>query len=693
MLRLTTLAVVHFERSQETSFAKAAAPSHRACRVISKHPDSPHDVFPDLSLCHGLEREDPCRRISRLDHDFAVAKVEVRVQQRDAKPLDQTVPLEHAADLPQGGHVLIVERLDLVDVAQCAPLDRSYRKQTSGFVDRIIWHGRSPLCLVPFGGKKANIAHSKSNGCEILRNHQIFAQQITRHGMHPPNPRIPDFDKRVEWMVENLDPEPSFRRFVIDPNDIFTALEDAARSGLFAVALTERVPHRRTWQLALQNDSVPSLIIEWICALYPDMTRSQLLVDDITTFLALGEQIEKARERWKPAVRLYAEERAYLSERALEQYREFDSSGPLAINGIGFPLLTQDGWVRSTPIELSETSEDAHLLEPEPARKFAPPKLVGLQGSFASYKGALAYRNRRVIKTEPQHNGEIFCAYDVVQDESGFVGFRYQLAKYFDYINTCEVLGAELADSLLTNPKSLQHVFLPLRGDPARAFDFSWRAAYPSVNCLAIFLNYSDARRPKGNYFLLHKRDETQLQAQNTVHVVPAGGHQGFAAGSGRRDTALWRTIVREFCEELFNVEDLYKQPDSWEDFLLHPRVAKIRDVCFREQDPAARIWLHGFGLDPVTLKPEVIATIVVDWAKVLMRWERPKIEFNWELQKKVKKDGTRDQWVPLSKAELLRQARGSVQSLGDRFLSTLPAGAACLLQTHRHYDLIGLPQ
>lgn len=511
--------------------------------------------------------------------------------------------------------------------------------------------------------------------------------------MHPENTRISKFKQRVEWIVEHLDPDPAFRRFVTDPNDVYTALEDAALSGSLSLLRTEKIPVRRTWQLAMQSDSVPEFFIDWITTLYPDMTRAHLVASQLDSFLTQGQPTAQARARWKPAVRMYAEQRAELSSKAQPFYRDIDDSYHLAVEDISFPLLTQPGWIRAFPIELNESSEDAHLTDPDPARTFDAPKLEGLNGSFVGYKGALAYRTRRVVKTEPQHNGEIFCVSEVLKDDQGFIGFKYALAKYFDYINTCEILGAELADFLVRHPGKELDASLAIRGPASQAFDFSRRACYPGVNCLTVLLNYSDARRPKGNYFLLHKRDETQLQAQNTVHVVPAGGHQGFAAGAGRLDTALWRTAVREFAEELFNVEELYSQPESWEDFLLHPRVDKIRDVFFRKKDPAARVWLYGFGLDPVTLKPEVLAAIVVDWAKVAMRWDKPKIEFNWELQKKVKKEGTRGQWVPLSPRELLRQARGGVQSFGDKFLPTLPAGAACLVQTYRHYDLLGLPR
>lgn len=503
------------------------------------------------------------------------------------------------------------------------------------------------------------------------------------------NPVVQDFRSRVEWIVHNLDPNPEYRRFVSEVNDVFFALEEAIKANTFATGPQERVPGKRTWESCLKSDSVPSIYIDWMYALFPDLVAEHLTAKTFDQFLVYGDAIQAHRERWKPAIRCFAEERSKLAQIAKGFYREVDRSHDLDIEGFEFPLLTQDGWIRSEPMKLSEHTESAGLRNPEPGRSFEPRKLLGLRGNYSAYKGALAYATRRIVKTEPQHNGEIFCVKTVKMDNRGFTGFEYFLSRYFEYINTCEVLGAELADWHLGNAISETPPTLPFRGEPSSAFELDNRATYPGVNCLSIFLNYSEARLPRGNYFLLHKRDETQLQAQNSVHVVPSGGHQGYAKGGWREDTAIWRTVVREFAEELFDQENLNQQPDTWENFLDYKDVRKIKRAFFDDPNPAAKVYLHGFGLDPITLKPEVLVTIIIDWDIVRARIEKPRLKFNWELQTKRQKSGTRHQWAALSEQELLRQARGGVQTIGDVFLDTLPAGAACMMQTARHYDFM----
>ena len=507
-----------------------------------------------------------------------------------------------------------------------------------------------------------------------------------------PNSKIENFRSRVEWIVNNLDPDPAHSRFVPEVNDVFFALEEAVETEKFALGTRERIPGKRTWETALSSDSVPTIYLDWLYTLYPDLFATQLEAETLRQFLDCGRETQAHRDRWRPAIRCFAEQRSKLALVAKKFYSQVDHSHALAIGDLSFPLLTKPGWIRSEPLSVRENTEDSHLNEPGPGKEFKARKLAGLRGSYLAYKGALAYSARRVVKSEPQHNGEIFCPQAVIMDDKGFIGFQYFLSRYFDYINTCEVLGAELADWVLRNPDKESPPTLTYRGDPKDAFDLTNRAAYPGVNCLSVFLNYSEKRLPRGDYFLLHKRDETQLQAQNSVHVVPSGGHQGHAKGALREDTAIWRTMMREFAEELFNQESLYRQPETWQDFLEYKDVRKLKQVFFDEPNPAAKVYLHGFGLDPVTLKPEVLLTIIIDWDLVLRRMENPRLTFNWELQQKRKKSGTRHQWARLSKESLLREARGGVQTVGDTFLDTLPAGAACLMQTARHYSLLQLP-
>ncbi|HEY7644137.1 MAG TPA: hypothetical protein VH858_03805 [Hyphomicrobiales bacterium] len=510
-----------------------------------------------------------------------------------------------------------------------------------------------------------------------------------------PNKKIAAFQQRVQWIATNLDPNPTYCKFTSDYNDIFTALEEAVRLGTFHRGETRSVPQRRQWQNALKDDNPSSVFLDWLYTLYPDLTPSHFEAGSFDEFLLLGRPIQESRERWLPAIRYFAKERTALARVAINYYRNHDDSHILDIDDLSFPLLTKPGWIRSKPILLQETTERQHLRYPDAGRSFSPQRLTGLRGDYVAYKGGIAYATRKSIKPEPQHNGEIFCAKHVLKDEHGFIGFEYFLSRYFSYINTCEVLGAELADWIIANKEEMLPPELMLRGAPENAYNLEARASYPGVNCLTVFLNFKPTKlHDYGNYFLIHKRDETQLQAQNTVHVVPAGGHQGFARGAQPEDTAIWRTMLREFAEELFNKEQISRQHETWADFLKYKDVKKIKDVFFGSATSAARAYLHGFGLDPITLKPEILITIIIDWRIAEKQWRGVQLKFNWELQTQHK-NKTREQWERLSRQNLLRQARGGVQTIDgndDTFLGTLPAGAACMIQTARHYDHLQLP-
>jgi hypothetical protein len=494
-------------------------------------------------------------------------------------------------------------------------------------------------------------------------------------------------------MVDNLDTDPSLLRFCNVKNDIFYALVAAINRGDYIShknysSSAKRAPSKKTWDRSITDDDVPKLFIDWLISLFPDLSADWLLVTSPEIFVAKGKPIETARARWKLAIEFFSKRRDELQRILKTYYKDVDDSQARPGSPTIIPLLTKPGWIRSTPITLCEDSEQEIITAPDPAREYTHQKLYGLLGDYISYKGSLTNKKRRTSNTEPQHNGEIFCVSDVILSDNEFIGFRYHLAHYYDYVNTCEILGAELADWVISNEKDASAVpQLDYRGKPENAFDFESRACYPGINCLTVFLNYTEHRKvPKGNYFLLHKRDETQLQAQNSVHVLPAGGHQGYSKNAHCNDTAIWRTVVREFFEELFNKEKLNRQPESWEDFLADEEILRLTSIFFRGSTPAAHIYLHGFGLDPITLKPEVIVTIVVNWDIALSQAPNLKLAFNWEIKNKK---NSRHEWVELSKDELIRQADGGVLSIGDKYLKTLPAGAACMIKTAEHYELL----
>ena len=202
-----------------------------------------------------------------------------------------------------------------------------------------------------------------------------------------PNPKIEHFRERVEWIVANLDPNPTYRRFVSETNDVYVALRDALEAETFAVGPQERVPGRRTWENALSKDGVPGLYLDWLYTLYPDLVPAQLEADTLEQFLTPGEQIQIHREQWRPAIRFFAERRSQLAAIARGYYSEVDCSQEHKIGDLDFPLLTQDGWIRSEPLPLTENAEAPNLHHPDTGRTFEPRQLTGLLGDYVAYKG------------------------------------------------------------------------------------------------------------------------------------------------------------------------------------------------------------------------------------------------------------------------------------------------------------------
>lgn len=516
--------------------------------------------------------------------------------------------------------------------------------------------------------------------------------------VRPTNPTIDRFADRISWITNNLDTDPIYLKFISPDNvgDNYVALAQALKLGTYAfqdnfdgARPVKKNLTKHTWNEALRSDRPSPVFIDWLCALYPDLTREWLLEPTYEKFEALGEEIEKARRRWLPAIKHFSDKRSQLCKSMMEWYG-LDYFQTVGDNKI--PLIAKPGWLRASPLELNNQTEDNVISAPTHATKFEVPILEGLLGNYSTYRGKEGYPARRTVFAKPQHNGEIFCAESVIVDDSGdFIGFKYGLGQYFDYLNTCEILGAELSDWVLRNPNTPMPDNFAFRGTPEDVFELTNRAAYPGINCLTIVKNYSNGPLKRGNYYLIHKRDDTQLQAQWSLHVAPAGGHQGLSGSSTIDDTRIFRTVVREFAEELFNMEDLVEQFEQWQEFEDHPDIKAIGNAFFWGRNPAAKAFLLGFGLDPVTTKPEVLCTIVIDWDVAKQNLRNPKFEFNWEFKSK-RDQKTRTDWLPLNRPKMILDALGPRHRLEGRFLDPLPAGAACMLLTAKFWEQLGLP-
>jgi hypothetical protein len=417
---------------------------------------------------------------------------------------------------------------------------------------------------------------------------------------------------------------------------------------------------------------VPDVYIEALIKIFPELPRELLTTPEYASFEAGAADIRKATERWKNAATYFAKNRAPLAKLGKRYYRGVDETEE------DFPLIARRVWILDAPMLLEE---NAPL--PTFTREFRPARITRLGGLACDYthiKGSLSPAVRQPF------DGDAYRLLDA-RNEDGKLAFMLGDATYFDYVNSCEAIGTEMADFALTNaeaerlladPAAAFSQTLPLRGFPSEVFDLQRRCSVIGVNCLTMMKSYfagtnSDERRRLVNKFPLHTRDESTLEAQNTTHVVPAGTHQPMSEDFGdMRDASIWRTAVREFCEELFNREEVARMCRHGEDLLEHARVKPLVNALFRSG--AGKLHLMGFGLDPVTTKPEFLVAIVVDWREAAIKADL-KLEENYEGRVRLH---------DLSKVALQERA-----ARPDNTKPLLPAAKACLLQAVRHYDVL----
>lgn len=412
-------------------------------------------------------------------------------------------------------------------------------------------------------------------------------------------------------------------------------------------------------------NKVPDAIIQGLVKLYPELTEEVLIEKQYADFQKLAMPIKRARDRWVEATKYLAKNRGSLADLGKQYYKDVDDVDVRP----NLPLIAKKEWRLKKPVELTETSplpKFEYVVEEQPHR------LSGLNVDYHVLRGQLAPKGHRPT------DDDYFRLIDVTRKDSG-LEFSFSQTSYFQYINSLESTAAELADFALTHEKGTIPRFSDPRVPPEEIYDFKKRIAVAGVNCILLLKNYfapggySDHKRRVSNKFVLHERGENTIEAQNTFNVIPAGGHQPLAEDFGLlRERAIWSTVVREFCEELFNKEDAARFRRHGEDFLDLPEVKPLVDGVFRSG--AAKIYLLGLGLDPVTTKPEILVAIVADWArastKIVLR-----IDENYEGEAK---------FHDLTRENLLDQAE-----MPRRKKPLLPAAKACLLLAAEHYKIL----
>jgi hypothetical protein len=341
-----------------------------------------------------------------------------------------------------------------------------------------------------------------------------------------------------------------------------------------------------------------------------------------------------------------------------------------------FPLLARAAWIEPGLRDIGTVA----LRKEARVRPVAPFAVPVFQGEpHHAWLGAVG-------SGVPLDNRPAYRLLGLERAGDGGPLLRCADANYFNMLDTCGALEVEFAAQHYRNPAVPAALELcgkrrDATGQLKDPFDLRWRNAVPGINTLLV-VNHMPGGESR---FFVHDRTGKVAEAAGTLHVVPAGTFQpdGLTEHPSGRDFSLERTIWREFAEELLGQKSVEELVLHGKDFLAEAPVRDLHALWTRPK-PALRIFYLGCGLDPLTLKPELLCMMVVDAREIpvstpagphlgIRDVDDLKHVFgaNWE--------GKHDSCA-LSEKELLRFVRG------DR---TLAAGAAAMQLAARHVDAI----
>lgn len=323
----------------------------------------------------------------------------------------------------------------------------------------------------------------------------------------------------------------------------------------------------------------------------------------MTTGAQPDDLVTESQQHWRAVRSILKERRHELAAAAAELYPEVQR-----VDGTG--LLCRPAWLPTAPVELGRVELDwvEHASAPaitgsDAVFSAALPLDEGGR-RFGTYADAIGALDRPALF----ENRALYRLLDADFGDAGGGRLSLTSGRYFDAISVGEALAHEFAAATLDHGRVTDLEQLPLRaaiGDPC---DLSRRPVSVAITTLTLRCE------PSGEAtFLLHWRDPAKVtHAAGMYQVMPVGIFQPAddAAESVRQDLNLWRSMVREFSEELLGGSEDYSRlgsPIQYEQWDFYRRLTEAR------QRGDVKVSALGVGVDPLTMVADVLAIAVFD--------------------------------------------------------------------------------
>ncbi len=281
------------------------------------------------------------------------------------------------------------------------------------------------------------------------------------------------------------------------------------------------------------------------------------------------------------------------------------------------PLLCIDRWIPEKPIPLEEVS--CSLVD-EAAPKLNPVKLplpyTDEQHRFPLYTNAV----KELLQPKIFEDNRQYRFLDL---ESDGTNFQFNISKkpysYFYKINygkgvqhelirnLLEINKIDLFDDVFSFDKHSKIKALPFRKQILDGLKqsgaFNHTVVLGGISTLTLIHNGDSFR------FLLHERGSGQGYAANIRHVIPAGEYQPLSKGDNfSKDLPLWNNTMREYAEELGNLEEFKGEEGKIFDY---SKTSPFSDYLREVEQGNIKNFFLGFGLDPLSLQAEVVSVSI----------------------------------------------------------------------------------
>jgi hypothetical protein len=307
-----------------------------------------------------------------------------------------------------------------------------------------------------------------------------------------------------------------------------------------------------------------------------------------------------SRRRFLRDRQQYEAKRAVLNHQAVDWYRQ-------RVDVIGSTSqITCPGWIPKEPIPVSEVkvaddqsadTESVFLERLKSPLSYDLPYRDGARGRFSSRHEAVGTLCRPSL-----WENRICYRLTRVEILSGVARLSVAPVHFFTGFDTSETLAIEL----LRNTEARRNRRFALRQAIGSPCDLQWNPVHAGVCTLTIVRGADGVDR-----FFLMDRDRTAVaDGIDQRHLIPAGVFQPSTdhPSAWHEDRDVWRSIVREACEEFLPDLDPVDSSSAAVDL---ETVEPYATVMRQGRSGHVKCYFLGVGIDPVQLQPEILTSCV----------------------------------------------------------------------------------